>query len=389
MAMLSIVIPAYDEEEAIASILERCLAAREAIREKTGLAVEVVAVDDGSGDRTREIAARYPEARLVVHPKNRGYGAALMTGFESAKGELLGFLDADGTCDPEAFIDLCSALSAEGADLAIGNRLHPGSRMPITREAGNRLFAFILSTLTGVDVKDTASGMRVFKRNLLPRLAPLPTGLHFTPAMTARAACLRARIVEVPIPYAERRGRSKLNILEDGFRFLRVILGTVFAYYPLKVFGPMGVFFGALALSYSLHPVSYYLRQHALKEDMIYRLLTILTLTVCGLVVLAFGIVAQKASDIATRRPRGLREDPWLEAASMAIGAATALGGVLLNSRTLLQYLSSGRITLHWAYVLTGALAVISGTVLFCFGVTLAIVSHLPRALGAEEGEAP
>src|SRR5687768_10132234 len=103
---LSIVIPAYNEEGAIADILTRCLGCREEIRKETGLGVEVIAVDDGSRDRTREIAKGFKEARLLVHEVNRGYGNALMTGFQGATGDYLAFLDADGTCDPRAFIPL-------------------------------------------------------------------------------------------------------------------------------------------------------------------------------------------------------------------------------------------------------------------------------------------
>ena len=142
---LSIVIPAYNEEEAIAEILKRCLDARAPIKEATGLEVEVVAVDDGSRDRTREIAAGFPEAKLVVHPVNKGYGQALMTGFKAGSGDYLGFLDADGTCDPLAFIDLYTALKGSGADMAVGNRLHERSQMPKVRRVGNVLYAALIS----------------------------------------------------------------------------------------------------------------------------------------------------------------------------------------------------------------------------------------------------
>ncbi len=382
---LSIVIPAYNEEEAVADLLSRCLAARESLLREAGFSeVEVILVDDGSRDRTRRIAEGFPEVRLIVHPRNRGYGAALRTGFEAARGEYLGFLDGDGTCDPLAFGTLYRALKEQGAMLAIGNRLHPGSRMPGLRALGNRFFALVVSRLTGVPVRDAASGMRLFKRGLLKRLSPLPAGLHFTPAMTARAACLGIRIAEAQVPYAERRGRSKLNALADGLRFLRVILGIVFAYHPFRVFGPLGLIFGLAAFGYSLGPVSYYLRHRHLEEWMIYRLLTILTLAVCGLICLSFGYIAQRASDLATRRQRGLGESPGLEALSLGLGLLLALGGILLNSRTILEYVSSGRITIHWVYLLTGGLAVISGTVLLCFAATLAIVAHLPLALGVQ-----
>lgn len=383
---LSIVIPAFNEEAAIADILKRCLSAREVLRREAGLSnVEVIAVDDGSRDKTAEIARDFAEVKLVLHPANKGYGAALMSGFAAAKGDLLAFLDADGTCDPLAFAGLCKALAAAEADLAIGNRLHAGSRMPKVREFGNRFYAMVISRLSGVPVSDTASGMRVFRRALLSRLSPLPAGLHFTPAMTARAACLGARIVEVPIPYAERVGDSKLNVAADGLRFLRVILGIIFAYFPLRIFGPLGALFLLAAFGYGLGPLGYYLKNHRLEEDMIYRLLAILTLSVCGLIALAFGLVAQKVSDITTRKPSGWLDRRWLPEASVAAGVLLGLAGVLLNSRTIMEYASMGRIGAHWAYVLTGGLAVISGTVLACFGITVGLLAHLPDSLDRTE----
>ena len=381
--ILSLIIPAYNEEAAIADILRRCLKAREVLRRETGLsAVEIVVVDDGSTDRTREIAASFSEVRLVVHPGNQGYGAALMSGFAAAAGELLGFLDADGTCDPRVFVPMYRALSQERADMVVGNRLHPGSRMPVLRRVGNIFYAEVISRLSGVSVRDSASGMRLFRRELLERLKPLPAGLHFTPAMTARAACLGARLVEIPIPYAERQGSSKLHVFADGVRFLRVILGVIFAIFPLRVFGPASALFGLAALCYGAGPVVHYLRVHRLEDDMIYRLLTIVTLSACSVTTLCFGLLSQRISDTATGRPSGRLNRPGLSWGAILSGGFLGLGGVTLNSRPLLEYLSTGRITTHWVYVLTGGLAVISGTVLACFGITLGLVRHLPSRPG-------
>ncbi|MDE2238281.1 MAG: glycosyltransferase family 2 protein, partial [Elusimicrobia bacterium] len=171
MATLSIVIPAYNEESAIEAIIARCLGAREMICREAGLSsVEIIVVDDGSRDRTRALASGFSGISLIPHPANRGYGAALLTGFSAASGDYLGFLDADGTCDPLAFIELYRALARSGADMAVGNRLHGGSRMPKLRALGNRFYAAVISRLSGTTVRDSASGMRLFSRGLLDRL---------------------------------------------------------------------------------------------------------------------------------------------------------------------------------------------------------------------------
>ena len=376
---LSIVIPAYNEQDSISGIAGRCLAAREPICRATGLSdVEVLVVNDGSRDRTREIAAAIEGVKLIDHPQNKGYGQALMTGFGAASGEYLSFLDADGTCDPLAFVDLYKALERDKADMAVGNRLHSGSRMPRIRYIGNRIYGFLISWLSGVHVEDTASGMRLFSRRLLPRLAPLPSGLHFTPAMTARMACMGARITETPIPYAEREGRSKLSVVKDGLRFLRVITGTIFAYFPLRIFAPIGLLFLAVALAYARGPVSFYLQNGHLQEDMIYRLMTISVLCTSGFMALVFGVISQKVSNISVRRQRGLVESSWLRTLSAVSGLALGLAGLLLNSRTISDYLHTGHITTHWVYVLTGGLLILVGTLLVCAAIMLVILDYLP-----------
>ena len=377
---LSIVIPAYNEEDSVDAILKSCLDARAVlIRDLNLSAVEVVIVDDGSRDKTREKARKWTEAKLVVHEKNRGYGAALMTGFRASSGDLLSFLDADGTCDPLAFAGLIKALREAKADMAVGARLHAGSEMPFIRTVGNRLYAALLRMLTGVRMTDTASGMRVFKRALLPRLAPLPTGLHFTPAMTARVACMGAVLVERPIPYSERVGQSKLSVASDGVRFLRVILGTVFAYFPLRVFAPLAAACVALAAGLVVMPARVYLRGSGLEDWMIYRLLTVLTLVVCGAIFASIGLLAQKASNAALGRPAVWLDAPVVRESAGLAGLALWLLGVGVNWPTVLEYASTGHITRHWAWVLAGSLAVICGTVLVSLSIALGAFAHLPN----------
>ena len=113
MTMLSVIIPAYNEEDSIAAIVERVLAVREPLA-AVGMGLELIVVDDGSSDRTAEIARRYDSVTLVCHGNNAGYGAALKTGFALARGQWLGFLDADGTYPPEHFPQLCQIALENG-----------------------------------------------------------------------------------------------------------------------------------------------------------------------------------------------------------------------------------------------------------------------------------
>lgn len=241
----ALVIPALNEQQAIGSTLVRSLAAREEILGCTPVReVHIVFVNDGSTDNTQEIADRYPDVVKIQFPRNRGYGAAIKAGFQATDAHLLGFMDADGTCDPRFCVDLINALLQQGADVAVGSRMNANSEMPFLRRVGNWLFARLIGAVSGRALTDSASGMRVLRRSSLKKMHPLPDGLHFTPAMTCLALLdPRLKIVEVPMPYKERVGRSKLRVVKDGFKFLFTILFTAALFNPIKSLSLLGLLF--------------------------------------------------------------------------------------------------------------------------------------------------
>jgi glycosyltransferase involved in cell wall biosynthesis len=247
MTTLSIVIPAYNEEDGVIEIINRVLSIEE---ELIGVGVnkmELIVVDDGSNDNTACIADGVEGVKLIRHTVNRGYGAALKTGFSQATGELIGFLDADGTYPPEYFSKLC-AEALNGYDIVIGTRMSgEKSQMPYTRRVGNLFFAGLLSLLGRQKVTDSASGMRVFKRDVLDKIYPLPDGLNLTPVMSTRAVHEKIKLTEVPIPYSERVGPSKLSVVRDGSLFLQSMIWTVLTYNPVRILGMIGL--GCLAVS--------------------------------------------------------------------------------------------------------------------------------------------
>jgi glycosyltransferase involved in cell wall biosynthesis len=390
--VLSIIIPAHNEEAAIAETVERTLAARPRLVAAAGLAgVEVIVVDDGSRDRTAERAARFPEVRLLRVPERSGYGAAIKRGFAAARGELLGFLDADGTCDPEFFAELCIALDRSGADVASGSRLGAGTGMPALRRLGNRFFAVLLRLVGAGRITDSASGMRVVRRSAWPRLLPLPDGMHFTPAMSSLALFDPAlRLVELPMPYHERTGRSKLHPVRDGLRFLASILDTALTYRPLRLLGAAGVVLLLAGAGYGYYPVRFYLAERRLEEWMIYRLVAVLVAVTCGVALLAVGAIGQQTVAVIHGRVeprRGLRRAlfdfliPW--------GILAIAAGVALNWSSLLEYARQGTVSAHWSYVLAGGLLVTVGVQLVAFGVLARIVNLLAARRAASEPDAP
>jgi hypothetical protein len=239
---LSICIPVYNEEGAVAETLARCLGIRDDLQ-RCGIAdLEVIAVDDGSRDGSAAIIAGHPDVRLIRHGTNRGYGAALKTGFAAARYDLIGFLDADATYPPEHLPRLCRAAIDAQADLVIGTRMvGRDTEMPAMRRVGNTFFARLLTLIGRTPVTDSASGMRVFHRHVLDVLSPLPDGLNLTPVMSTRAVHERMAVAEVPIPYHERVGESKLSVTRDGLRFLATMVSTTLAYNPVRIFGFAGL----------------------------------------------------------------------------------------------------------------------------------------------------
>lgn len=242
----SIVIPAFNEENGIAAILKRVLAVQSALVEQGLNKLEVIVVDDGSRDRTAQIVSGLvtdgsTTLKLIRHRANRGYGAALKTGFAHANGDLVAFLDADGTYPPEYFPQLCQA-ALNGTDLVIGSRMAGArSEMPAVRRLGNIIFANLVTLMGNGRVNDSASGMRVIRRTALPKLYPLPDGLNFTPIMSLRATHEGLSMIEVPIPYSERVGQSKLSVVRDGLRYVQSIVWTTLSYNPVRVLGMFGL----------------------------------------------------------------------------------------------------------------------------------------------------
>lgn len=385
--IFSIILPAYNEEQSISRVVREALDARDRIAQDTGLQAEIIVVNDGSSDRTGALLAGIDGIVHIDHPANLGYGVALRTGIAEAKGDLIGFHDADGTCRTAAFVAMIHAFKGQNADMVIGVRTASGSHMPVVRKLGNRIFAGLISTLCGTTVTDSATGMRVFTKDLIRRLYPLPDGLHFTPVMTAKTLLEGLKIAEIPIPYAEREGRSKLSVFKDGFRFLFSILGAVKLYEPVQLFGLCGGVLIALGLLLSIGPVVHYLSQTEVREGYPYRLLAVMLLVIAGALVLSVGAIAQLLVEaVHGKKMRSgflTRNLPkyWIYKYAFAAGCVSAVLGLTLLLPGLFQYLSKGVITYHWSYFILGGLLAILGTNLILLKYLLSILLELLAVL--------
>ncbi len=367
---LQIAIPAYNEEASIESIIQRCLDARPHILSNSPVSeVEITVVSDGSTDRTVPLARRHEsEVRLIVFEKNRGYGAAIKEGWNGSDADLLGFLDADGTCDPRFFADLCETLVRHHADVVLGSRLNAESRMPLIRRVGNTLYACLLSLFAHRIVRDTASGMRVVRRRSLARLLPLPDGLHFTPAMTARALMSDGvKLVEIDMPYNERDGESKLRVGRDGLRFLKSILDMVFLYRPWRPLSAAAVLSLAVAILLMLTPTGYYLEHRAVEDWMIYRFIVAHLAGTAAALLLSAGYITGRTARIALdethRGPAASllsRPGFWIfPAVLIAFGTALVIPSFLERMRT-------GHTNEHWSRFIAMS---------FCFSTALVLLA--------------
>ena len=234
--------------------------------------------------------------------ENRGYGAAIKEGWRQGTGSLLGFLDADGTCDPLYFAEMCRAALEESADVVVGSRLGPDSKMPPIRRVGNRIYAFLLGLLCGRQVTDAASGMRVVRRESLKWLYPLPDGLHFTPSMSARALLNDLRLIEVPMPYQQRVGKSKLSVAGDGVRFLKAIFSGVLCYRPERLLLMMFTFCLLVLTLLAASPTEFYIQNSRLEEWMIYRFVVCYLLGSFALMLLLATALAYQMAGFGPRR---------------------------------------------------------------------------------------
>lgn len=361
---LSVVIPALNEEDGIADIIRRVQSVEVSLKAAGVDHLEIIVVDDGSHDRTPEIVEAFGTVRLLRHVVNRGYGAAIKTGFCDAKGQLLAFLDADGTYPPEHFAELCRVALDEHADLVVGSRRSGGeSEMPLVRRVGNFIWSNLVSLIGNQHVADPASGMRVLRQTALRQLYPLPDGLNFTPVMSTRAVHEGLKVVEMPISYRERVGRSKLNIVRDGSRFLSSILWTTMEYNPVRVLGMAGL--AALGVAAAIALVILALRLQGvtqLDQTGVFAVFCALVLSVAGVSIFSLGATFNYLVSLFHRKR--IREglfgkpvfNPPLDRHFGWLGVIAGIGGIVLACISLALSFSGWDLARLWLWLVVSAL---------------------------------
>lgn len=231
---ISVVLPAKNEAEGLRKTLPRLLQYQPD--------AEIVVVDDGSTDDTVAVAAEYG-ARVVTAPYSMGNGAAIKRGARAASGDVIVFMDADGQHDP-AHIDMLLKRLHAGFDMAVGARDASGQASR-GRGAANGFYNRLASWMTGHRIADLTSGFRAVRADRFREfLHLLPNGFSYPTTCTMAFFRSAYPVAYVPIPVAQRIGKSHIRPMRDGVRFLLIIFKIATLYSPLKLFAPAAISFG-------------------------------------------------------------------------------------------------------------------------------------------------
>jgi glycosyltransferase involved in cell wall biosynthesis len=222
MLTLSVIIPCYNEENTIEEIVRQVVA--------TGLANEIIIVDDGSTDMTREILARLDGkdgVKVLLHERNMGKGAGVRTGLQHATGEVMLVQDADLEYDPRDYVDLLQPIEEGKAKAVYGSRFLGGPRrtMFFWHMMGNRFLTLVTNLLFDTILSDMETCYKVFTADIAANLDLKSPGWGFDPEITAKILRQGVRIYEVPISYAGREfDEGKKISWRDGFTVLWTLL---------------------------------------------------------------------------------------------------------------------------------------------------------------------
>ncbi|MDN5349039.1 MAG: hypothetical protein PWQ54_435 [Bacteroidales bacterium] len=275
---ISIVIPAYNEEEGIRHGLERITEMQYHNR------YEVIYVDDGSSDHTYDIISEYP-VKCVRHKVNKGYGAALKTGIRKAIGDKIVILDSDGQHDPK-YIDTLIGMLDEH-DMVIGERTDDSFQVK-RRQSGKRFIRMIGEFLVEQKLPDYNSGFRGFDRKLITEMLHImPNGFSFSTTSTLAFLKEGYTIGTFPIVVEERIGRqSNVKFMKDGSKTILLLLRIIMLFNPLKLFFPTSILIFGLGILWGI--AGYFIADRFPNSATL--------ITMMGVFIFFFGLLADQVS---------------------------------------------------------------------------------------------
>jgi len=286
MTKFSIIIPAYNEEESIAQVITGV----KNYLPKEKYDYEIIVVDDGSTDQTNKILKNIKNIKLINHPYNKGYGAAIKTGVKNAQYDWLLFYDSDGQHQSKYIEKLIKYTN--NYDMIVGARI--GYQGPLSRQPGKKLLNWIANYLVQQKIPDLNSGFRLIKKDLFLRFSHiLPNGFSLSTTITLAFFKEALNVKYIPIKINKRVGKSSVTI-KDGLETLMLIFRTITLFSPLRIFLPISFSLFCLSLLVSIIQ-SLYLKKFNISD-------TTILLFVSSLFLFFFGLLADQIS--AIRRDR-------------------------------------------------------------------------------------
>jgi glycosyltransferase involved in cell wall biosynthesis len=242
--LVSIVIPVYNEEQAIGDDLDLIIKTMEA----SDYDYEIIVVDDGSTDSSADIVRQRSQVKLIRHPYNRGTGAARTTGIKQAEGDVIAMTDGDGTYPNQDIPRLLGYM--DEYDMVVGARRRESGTLKWLRSPVKHLIRLLASYLVGMRIPDLNSGFRVFRKDLARKyLNILPRTHSWVSTMTIAFLSDGHTVKHVPIDYYPRKGRSTFRPVADTYNYLSLVARAIMYFDPLKVFLPVALVLGTVAVA--------------------------------------------------------------------------------------------------------------------------------------------
>lgn len=334
---LSIILPCLNEEKAIGFCLDEI---KQVIRENN-LNAEIIVVDNGSTDNSRNIVKE--KGADLVYEQKKGYGAAYLKGFESARGRYIFMADADASYDFKEIPRFLEYLK-QNHDFVIGNRfnekIEKGAMTWTHKYIGNPVLSGILRLFFRTKINDSHCGMRAINKRALDKLDVQTTGMEFASEMIVKAVKNKLSIKEVPIKYHRRKGDSKLSSFSDGWKHFRFML----LYSPLFLFFIPGLILFLLGLISMLW--IYFGPAQIFGIKLFYHPMFLSALfIIIGYQLIIFALFAKTYSIVHLKEESPLMNQLYkyltIERASL-IGILISLMGLIIYLIVFLRWLNSG-----------------------------------------------
>ncbi len=249
---VSVIVPVYNEEEAIADDLLTIVKAMEG----SGRDYEVIVVNDASTDGTAEVVSAFPGVQLITHRQNRGGGFSRNTGVRAATGDVFVVTDGDGTYPNQDIPKLLDTMESEDLDMVVGARKKESGTLKFIRGPVKWFIRKFAEVMSGFKIPDLNSGLRAMKKDVFMKyIEILPWGHSWVSTITLAMLADGLQVDFVPIDYYQRKGKSTFHPIKDTSSYLTLVIRTVTWFNPLKVFMPVALTLGALGLFWLIYDI--------------------------------------------------------------------------------------------------------------------------------------